>query len=340
LDVRDLETSQLIGLIILYTILEPLIFKWIGQDRENSIFCIPYYKADESLAQAVELVRSVIADEANKSKLTFASSKKFARYAALNLNALHKYGSVEFRHMRTTHDFDRVVDWINIIQSLKAATFKLPTSDGAILRLAKNTEPNAFLAHIFGYELAAKLWSQEAPDLIRGLGVSTAKDLVLHGLTTKLWQEVQIPDGKHEGFTKYMAAKPAEEPKPQGKVQVNIPPQYQGLNIPNQFIVGGGGIPVGHPGHRVRHGGRWYIDPTGNGQYVLEADYYAQHAVNVPPPPQFAQGWADEPLQFAGVAVHGPDAEGHANWEQQVDELIAEHPAEPYEGIEDEGDNA
>lgn len=207
LDVRDMETSQLVGLIILYTILEPILFKWIGDSREFSIFCIPFYRADESLLETCQIVNAILRDEKDPStKMTISKAKKFARYAALNLNALAKYGSVEFRHMRTTHDIQRVIDWINIIQSLKAATLKLPTSDGAIVHLARTTRPNAFLEYVFGEELARKLWSQDAEMLINTVGIPTARDLVLYGLTNSPWEdELHVPLGKHAGFHKFLA---------------------------------------------------------------------------------------------------------------------------------------
>jgi len=204
LDVRDLELSQLIGFIILYTIVEPILFQWIGDNRENFIFCIPFYKADESLLETCKLVKSALQDEKYQSNLTYGVSKKFNRYSALNLQALSKFGSVEFRHMRTTHDFPRVIDWINMIQSLKAATFKLPTSDGAIIKTAKSTPSHEFLKYVFGNELAAKLWTADAPRLMHEVGIPTAKDLVLYGLKQKDWEELQVPEGKHYGFNRFL----------------------------------------------------------------------------------------------------------------------------------------
>lgn len=204
IDVRDIETSQLIGMTILYAILEPLIFKWIGDNRENSIFCIPFYKADESLLETCELVSAVLEDEKEHQGKATEVSKKISRYAAYNLNALSKFGSIEFRHMKTTHNFARIIDWINIIMSLKAATQKLPTSDGAIIQLAKTSSAPAFLDYIFGGALAAKLWHKDAHELIQDVGIPSAQDLVLYGLSTHEWNEVDIPDGKFLGFANYL----------------------------------------------------------------------------------------------------------------------------------------
>src|SRR6185437_2412085 len=226
LDVREMETSQLIGLIILYTIVEPLIFRWIGANREHSIYCVPFYKADESLSEAVKIVRAVHFDESNNSRTTFERAKNFGRYAALNLNALSKFGSVEFRHMRTNHNLEFITDWVNIIQSLKAATYKLPTSDGAILRLARNQPANTFLTYVFGTQLAKKLWFSGADDLIHMVGIPTALDLVLNGLSLTDWysgESVSAPKGAHQGFKRFLDDAPkVDEPKKRPKMAPSI----------------------------------------------------------------------------------------------------------------------
>ena len=204
LDARDMETSQLIGLIILYTILEPLLYRWISENRENSIFCVPFYRANDSLIEAIALVKGVLQDEKHNTKAAYTIAKQVARYAGLNLNALAKYGSVEFRHMKTTHDFDRVIDWINIIQSLKAATYKFPTSDGAILAPQGSRKLMLSWNMFSARNLARKLWRPDADHLIQTIGIPTARDLVLYGLTEMEWLDLQPPKGKHEGFEKYL----------------------------------------------------------------------------------------------------------------------------------------
>jgi hypothetical protein len=207
LDVRDLEVPQLIGLIILYTIVEPILYRWIGENRENSIFCVPFYKADESLLDACGIISNAVADQKNNTHTAIETSKAFERYAGLNLQALAKFGSIEFRHMRTTHDKDRVINWINMIMSLKAATFKLPTSDGAIVQFAKGLTANQFLDYIFGPKLTAELWTPFSDQEVHQIGIATARDLALHGLGQEKWTNINYPKGEHQGFKKFLSKK-------------------------------------------------------------------------------------------------------------------------------------
>ena len=208
LDVREMETSQWVGFVILYTILEPILFNWIGDNRENSIYCLPFYKADESLREACACVRAALDDDTKDTSTILRTAKNFARYAALNLQALAKFGSVEFRHLKTTHDFERVHNWINMIMCLRTATERFPTSDGAILALAQRLPAEEFLRLVFGEKLADRLWTPDVPNLLKDKGFPTARDLVLFGLTKEPWDGFKPPKGKHAGFEKFLKSLP------------------------------------------------------------------------------------------------------------------------------------
>lgn len=203
LDVRDMEIQQLIGLIILYTIVEPILYRFIGDNRENSIYCVPFYKADESLLDACSIITNALVDFRLETHSVIKASESFERYAGLNLNALSKYGSVEFRHLRTTHDKDRVFNWVNMIMSLKAATYRLPTSDGAIVKFAEQGSAMQLLRYIFG-ELADVLYTKESEKDLFEIGIPAARDLALHGCNSENWGQISYPKGVSKGLAAYL----------------------------------------------------------------------------------------------------------------------------------------
>lgn len=228
-DARNMEAQQLIGQTILYAIVEPLLFRWIGDDRENSIYCIPFYKADDSLVETCNVIKALYTDDTKKTQTTLKQTENFSRYAAYNLQALHKFGSVEFRHMRTTHDFKRVMNWINMILSLKAATIRFATSDGAIIRLAQNSPANVFLSMVFGDELAKELWWDDTPALINKVGIPSACDMVLYGLSSRNFEELNLPSGNHAGFQKWLEKKKVDKANEKKK---DTPPAQQQIMQP------------------------------------------------------------------------------------------------------------
>lgn len=204
IDVRDLEVMQLIGMTMAYTIVEPVLYQWIGDNRENGIFCVPFYKADHALLAACNIVHSALSDIQMGGHSSIQAAEEFERYAGYNLQALAKFGSVEFRHMRTTHDKGRVFDWINMIMALKAVSYKLPESDGAVVKMAEAMRSSAFLEYVFGERLAAQLWTKETETLITEIGIPTARDLALNGCSSGNWAAGQYPKGENLGFKRFV----------------------------------------------------------------------------------------------------------------------------------------
>lgn len=228
LDIRDLEHQQLIGLITLYAIVEPLLFKWIGDNREHNIHCVPFYKADDTIVEAINIARAFIEDDKTGARNGGAVADRFGRYSALNLKAIADHGSVEFRHMKTTKDFQRVLKWINMLMCLKAATYKLPTSDGAIVRMAESMDTSMFLNYVFG-DLAKEFDQATAKELIEDYGILSAKDLAFHTWKQhKSWKSTveKFPSGKNKLFAKFLEITkdkeqeiPNKVPAPPGFVQ-------------------------------------------------------------------------------------------------------------------------
>lgn len=178
MDIRDLDVGQLQAILLLYAIFEKCIFNWVGDNRDESIYCLPWYKAETGMAKASELLRVANNDVAGESEAALGAAMRYERYSALNLNAMSKFGSIEFRHLKTTLDYNRVVDFINIILSLKAGALKVPTSDGALVREVEAMGPVQFGRYIFGNVLFDKLNYPEYSRDVISVGVPNANDIV------------------------------------------------------------------------------------------------------------------------------------------------------------------
>lgn len=208
MDVRNLEHPQLVGFNLIYAIIEPVLFNWIGDRREHSIFCIPWYKA-WSEVQHIGRLLSLLNKQSDQTK---AHAGDCARYAGLNLQALAKYGSVEFRHMKTTLDINRLMAWINMILSIKQAALIMPTSDGAILEMAERDGGRRFVGRVFG-DLAPLLDYPNMDDDVLNVGLPVAQELIHGGFKDNVWGAVEFPKGKHPATDKLLAKK-KEEPQP------------------------------------------------------------------------------------------------------------------------------
>lgn len=116
MDVRDLDRDRFLSLVIIYLMYERYLFDFWGQNRYKNIYCIPinncYTLMRPLLTLGKESNEAIIRD-------ILSSFSEGNRYCALNVAALIKYGSIEFRHGHGTFDQEKLLNWINVLQCLK-----------------------------------------------------------------------------------------------------------------------------------------------------------------------------------------------------------------------------
>lgn len=123
IDATDLSLEQLQTTCLAYALVEAGMFNFVGEDRHRSNYCSPWNGSIEFLQQvAGNLYHKVGAD----SKSVDYLARHSPRYAALNLAALAKYGSLEFRHLGTCREMDKLVSWINGCMALKDVATRIP----------------------------------------------------------------------------------------------------------------------------------------------------------------------------------------------------------------------
>jgi hypothetical protein len=106
LNVQPLKPEQLIAIILTYLAIEPLLYRFVGHDREKSQFCVPLYQTT-ILNDFLEFWNSHI----SVGRFNWGNS----RYAGLNLDAIRKFGTIEFRQLNGTNDVNKILNWINLL---------------------------------------------------------------------------------------------------------------------------------------------------------------------------------------------------------------------------------
>ena len=140
-DVRDLTTDQLIKLILIYMIFERALFHYVGKGRDKSNFCIPNCKF-------VDLFDSLGSLTAAPEKF-HSSVNRMDKYGALNLSALPKFGSLEFRHHPGCFNEEDIIRWSNIILSLRKWAVESPTDAISLPEYLSAYGPPALAANVF-----------------------------------------------------------------------------------------------------------------------------------------------------------------------------------------------
>jgi len=104
-DVDDLTPRQLGSLTYGYSAIEPLLAS--SYQREVRTYCMP-----RSLGAVRDTLRS------SKTAATKHDVSRGDRYLSLNLNALNRHGTVEFRAMGPVYDYEYLIRWAYICREL------------------------------------------------------------------------------------------------------------------------------------------------------------------------------------------------------------------------------
>ncbi len=110
INVQDMPILKWYNFITIYTVLEDILVEFCGQTRAGNLFCLrtkdAEYVLDALRLSALKRAWGPLHDD-------------HLRYAGLNVKASATYGSLEFRTMRGTGDFDLIQTWVNILLALK-----------------------------------------------------------------------------------------------------------------------------------------------------------------------------------------------------------------------------
>jgi hypothetical protein len=140
-NVQDMTFEQLKTLCLTYQTTERLLFRFIGENRENNIFCVPWYQA------------GIANHFFNKlDARTMDSIRSWSKYTALNLIPVHTQGTVEFRHMAGTCDVERIMLWVEFLSCLIRYSKSMDYAEAEKVITKINTVSNyaEYIQDVFG----------------------------------------------------------------------------------------------------------------------------------------------------------------------------------------------
>jgi hypothetical protein len=141
LNVQQLTYAQLLTLIYTYLLVEGPMVDFCGDVRKGNRFCL-------RLADAEGLMDTLAVLFAGDYSSMRYIGRGEVRYSALNLEALTKYGSIEFRSMRGTLDIGTIYDWCQSIIDLRTFSLKFNSPMEVYEEYVKCT-PSSFLKKVF-----------------------------------------------------------------------------------------------------------------------------------------------------------------------------------------------
>ena len=142
LDVRGLTMTQLLTLMFVYATVENLLFKFVGANRRNNIFCTPITET--------QFFRHL--DIQKKENMMGCLQTIWQKYSALNVLPISTFGTVEFRQMLGTSNVTKLCIWLDLLSRIKVFAYKnvLTNVLNTISDLNTNSQYYHFIESIFG----------------------------------------------------------------------------------------------------------------------------------------------------------------------------------------------
>jgi len=141
LDVRQLTLPQLLVLTCAYGVVENVLFKFVGAQRRNNIFCVPLVETG--------LFHCLASDDPGE--WLAGIEKSWAKYAALNLSSLFRFGTIEFRQLPGTSDIFKILCWCELLVRFRTFAYRRDYDylRQKILQLNSNSYYLEFIREIF-----------------------------------------------------------------------------------------------------------------------------------------------------------------------------------------------
>lgn len=205
------------NMVVLYYMFENALFAIADENRKWNGYCNPF--EDNPPAILHDLLRlDNVKDLARSIERSAAQNNN--RYYGLNINALHRYGTLEFRHLPLVHEEQRLFDWIKLIMEMKKAANRMADEDHTPATLFKTPDDLGLIEEympLYGKQLLSLVGTGESfvrLSAISGLACPYAPNLggmvALNNPAFLRFQEAQVAAGRKASTT----------PKKRGKVRV------------------------------------------------------------------------------------------------------------------------
>lgn len=165
INVQELTVKQLFNFITICIIMETSLAELCGKSRVGNLFCLRSVDA--------EYLLKVIQDVAKTGNLSLFHTDDI-RYSFMNMKALLEHGSVEFRAMRSTTDFELLKNWVKLLMKLRASavTYDNPTE---VIAAFEELGPTGFRELTLG-NLSGLLAFPDSEEML-AYGHQTAQDI-------------------------------------------------------------------------------------------------------------------------------------------------------------------
>jgi len=164
MNMLDCTHNDLLNTIYTYLLLEEPFLFYCGKERKGNRFCLRLQDAEGIMDTLQFLFKNEFKDLAG-------INRDSVRYASINLEALNKYGSLEFRAMRGNLDKEVIDTWVEALYRVR--TFAKGIADPIeIYNLYIQNSPTDFLKLVLGDISDKFLYPRAVKDMNKSFSLS------------------------------------------------------------------------------------------------------------------------------------------------------------------------
>ena len=185
INTQGMTMVQVYNFVCLYLLVEDLLLLYAGEDRVGNMFCL-------AVKDAEALVDAMVSAIENKDFNIFQRAKEKLRYGSINITALPKFNSLEFRALRVTTDPDVITEWATLLLGLKDLAMKYETPVD-IIKEFSISGVHGFLTEALGQGYKERLVGGVSQDIVEQY-VWEAIPLVQEIAYCTRWDTTKVPD--------------------------------------------------------------------------------------------------------------------------------------------------
>lgn len=141
-DMRARSFGQVAVICAVYAVVEPILFELCGSEREECIYCVPWYRAEDEVRILSDMLNG------NPSTRRYGQAlDSTCKYSALYLEPLRRFGTIEFRQAPTFTTLEQMTQWLDVVRNIIRLGDSLGSTQ-AVVEMAENNLPE-LLGRVF-----------------------------------------------------------------------------------------------------------------------------------------------------------------------------------------------
>lgn len=164
-NVQQLTVNQIVNMAYTYFICETVMMNYCAPHRRGNRFCLRMEDAEGIQNFFTKLISN------NEARWPILNPDDAVRYAALNFEAMWKYGSIEFRGLEGTLSPEKVNTWASALVMIREFAKRFDNLQQIHDFFVKNS-PNMFLDNVLGGYSEAFKYPGFAQDLRKGFSLT------------------------------------------------------------------------------------------------------------------------------------------------------------------------